>query len=197
MGAEYKITKVKCNKGTWEIQWEQTEEGRTASDVYGLKSDEPPRPELKERLMAMRVHVKDICELPEGTELNIVPRGVSISYSGKNRNVVIMASRELTNSKAPMLINTPVRSSEEEAPFGISAAMGKDLDALIFEAKRYIAGDRAQQKLDFGEAKDGKEPKKGADAKPKKKRAAGGGASVSYGGSVGEQIYPMAAAPMN
>ena len=76
MGAEIKITKVKCNKGTWEIQWEQAKEGRTTSDVYGLKSDDPPRPELKERLLAMRTHVAKICELPDDAELNIVPRGV-------------------------------------------------------------------------------------------------------------------------
>lgn len=199
MGAEIKITKVKCNKGTWEIQWEQAKEGRTTPDVYGLKSDDPPRPELKARLLAMRVHVEEICELPDGAELNIVPRGVSISYSGKNRSVVITASRDLVNSKSPMLINTPARSSHEPEPFGISARMGKDLDGLIFEAKRYIAGDRAQQSLDFGEGekdkKEEKPPAKKQKGKPGKKRSGEGGGFEA--GLVGGDFYPMAAAPMN
>lgn len=199
MGAEIKITKVKCNKGTWEIQWEQAKEGRTTSDVYGLKSDDPPRPELKERLLAMRTHVAKICELPDDAELNIVPRGVSISYSGKSRNVVIAASRELVNSKSPMLINTPARSSDEPEPFGISARMGKDLDGLVFEAKRYIAGDRAQQSLDFGEGeKGGKEKKPAAEkqkGRTKKKQDSTGGGFAP--GLVDGDFYPMAAAPMN
>lgn len=202
-----RITKIKCKKGLWFFAWEIYQASTNNWDEHTLSCKDQPRPELIERFTKMGEHVAAICEI-NAADGTIMASGITLSHTDSgNRYLVITAQKKLEYSKSPLIINTPARpetpeNEYESEDFCWGEELFNDVNELEKEAWKYITGDRAQQNLDFGEAKqDGKEPEKGADekldAKPKKKRTAGGGSSVSYGGNVGEQIYPMAAAPMN
>lgn len=148
-----RITKIKAKKGEYTFSWEVYQESTKNWDKHTLVCKDAPREELKERLQVMANHVTEICEFEQGATKKIAVSGISISYTDDNRYLVIMAMKDLINSQAPLIINTPARP---EIPNGgctenycMSDELARDLEILEEEAWRYINGDRAQIALDF------------------------------------------------
>lgn len=149
-----RITKIKAKKGEYFFGWEVYQEATKSWDAYTMKCSDPPREELKERLLAMVAHVIEICEFDEQDAKKFIVSGVTESHSDDNRYITITAQKELEHSKAPLIINTPARpelpqNEADSEDYCISDALASDLKALESEAWRYIDGERAQQTLDF------------------------------------------------
>ena len=152
--SQKRITKIQFKKDTWHFAWEQDNENTGATDCYSYKSTDQPRPELPERLQTLVNHVVKICELSDDTAKHIVITGISLKYDGGNRFLVISGERYLSTSEKPLIFNTPPRpeyARDIPASYGMSAELITDLEELLIEAQLYIVGERAQQKLDFGE----------------------------------------------
>lgn len=150
-----RLTKIKVKDGTWFFAWETFKEKLKRWDSYTFESDDAPLPELRERLQAMAIHVAEICEIKDWKKEMITVDGVSIKTKDDNKYVCVSAKKVLLNSKAPLIINTPVRPAEVGDGYAqaqcMSVSMIEDLERLEEEAWRYINGERAQQKLEFGE----------------------------------------------
>ena len=149
-----RITKIKAKKGEYFFGWEIYQESTKSWDAYTMTCKDPPRVELKERMLAMVAHVIDICEFDERDAKRIKVSGITESHTDDNRYITITAQKELEHSKAPLIINTPARpemlqNEAESENYCISDALADDLKALESEAWRYIDGERAQQTLDF------------------------------------------------
>ena len=149
-----RITKIKVKKGEYFFGWEVYQEATKSWDAYTMKCEDPPREELKERLLAMVAHVIEICEFDERDAKKFVISGVTESHGDDNRYITITAQKALEYSKAPLIINTPARpempqNEADSEDYCISLDLANDLKALESEAWRYIDGERAQQTLDF------------------------------------------------
>lgn len=148
-----RITKIKVKKGEYFFGWEVYQEATKSWDAYTMKCEDPPREELKERMLAMVAHVIEICELNERVGKKFIISGITESHSDDNRYITITAQKALEHSKAPLIINTPARpelpQNEADEEYCISLELANDLKALEEEAWRYIDGERAQQSLDF------------------------------------------------
>lgn len=145
--AEYRITKIKLNKGKWCISWEIFNPDTANWDGYALTSKDKAREELVNRMKVMCNHVVDICELPESSIKKVGISGVTVTYKDGNRYLVITGAKMLEKSKAPLIINTPARpemAEEDGDPsYCMSDELIDDLAALEEEAWKYINGDRA------------------------------------------------------
>lgn len=148
-----RITKIKAKKGEYFFGWEVYQEATKSWDAYTMTCKDPPRVELKERMIAMAAHVINICEFDKRDEKRIIVSGITESNSDDNRYITITAQKALEHSKAPLIINTPARpelpQNEADEEYCISLELANDLKALEEEAWRYIDGERAQQSLDF------------------------------------------------
>ena len=60
-----RITKIKAKKGKYFFGWEVYQEATKSWDAYTMTCKDPPRVELKERMIAMVAHVIEICEFDE------------------------------------------------------------------------------------------------------------------------------------
>lgn len=186
-----RIIKVKVKKDKWTICWQKKSEATGTYDIYEVTSKDMPLEGLPKRLQVMANHVTEICDLPESATKNIVVSGITEIYTDKNCYLVITAIRTLSKSKAPMLINTPVRplypEGDQDEAFCMSKECFEDLLAVETEAMKYVRGERAQQSLDFGDAAGGVEE---TAKKPRqKKRSMAGGGIVTP--------FPMAAKGRN
>ena len=166
-GQTGRITKIKAKEGMWTFAWEMYQEKTRNWDKHTLVCKDMPRVELEKSLQVMANHVTEICEFDQSATKRIAVGGVSISYTDDNRYLVITALKDLTNSKGPLVINTPVRpelpENDCEADNCMSDELVSDLRILEEEAWKYINGDRAQQSLDFGEKEPEKEKPEGGE----------------------------------
>ena len=149
-----RITKIKVKKGVYFFAWEIYQKATDSWDAYTMTCKDPPRVELKERMIAMVAHVINICEFDKRDEKRIIVSGITESHTDDNRYITITAQKSLEYSKSPLIINTPARpempqNEADSKDYCISDALADDLKALESEAWRYIDGERAQQTLDF------------------------------------------------
>ena len=101
-------------------------------------------------------HVTKMCELPSEYTKRIEVTSVSLNYGGPNHTegATITAKMMLENSNAPLNINTPNKAFEmynADADPDPKVLLSEDcveaIEALEQEAKKYIAGYRAQGNL--------------------------------------------------
>lgn len=67
-----RITKIKAKKGEYFFGWEVYQEATKSWDAYTMTCKDPPRVELKERMLAMVAHVINICEFDKRDEKRII-----------------------------------------------------------------------------------------------------------------------------
>ena len=168
-----RITKIKVKKGAYFFAWEIYQKDTDSWDAYTMTCKDPPRKELEERMLAMVHHVIDICEFDKRDAKRIKVSGITESHTDDNRYITITAQKELEQSKAPLIINTPARpdlpqNEADSEDYCNSVALVDDLKELEIEAWRYIDGERAQQRLNFeikdvGDDGDGDGKNGGAD----------------------------------
>lgn len=150
------ITKIKIKKGICFFGWEIYQNATQNWDAHTLTCKDRPRDEFFRAIKNMVRHVMDICEFPKEEDgKKFLVSGITESYTEDNRFLTITAQKELSFSRAPLIINTPARAEEmgadEDPAFCLSEDLLVDLGTLEAEAWKYIAGERAQQQLDFAE----------------------------------------------
>ena len=151
-----RITKIKVKKGVYFFGWEIYQDATRNWDEHTLTCKDHPRDEFFLAIKNMVRHVMDICEFPkEEDSKKFIVSGITESYTEDNRFLTITAQKELSFSRAPLIVNTPARAEEVGADgdpaFCMSEDLLVDLGTLEDEAWKYIAGERAQQQLDFAE----------------------------------------------
>lgn len=152
-----RIKKIKITKtDKINIEYEKFNETANTWDEYSLTCADAPRPELKQALHDLNVHVIDICELPEHYVCRIMVTGVSFSYGGENEvmGATIISQMQLLSSNCNLNLNTPHKASDsynDEFEADPDQLLSDDcvdaLDLLCDEVELYIKGERAQTTL--------------------------------------------------
>jgi len=123
-------------------------------DEFEFKCCDEPAPELLSALNALRPHVADICDLPDGYCADLEIRGASFSYGGEGRvmGATITALKKLATANAPLVLNTPHLASapyNEDTDDGLLLP-GEAVDALRAlqeQSLKYVDGQRMQTDL--------------------------------------------------
>lgn len=150
MDSVRELLKLKIKDNEVFLKYQVT--GSGFPETVTLESTEPPRKELRDALQKMVDHVVDLCELPPSWREDMTVRSVTVTHNDVD-GLVITALRDLDNSNAPMVVNTPhfTRSGRDEnqEPGIYSCDCGRDLDELERLALEYADGRRQQQVLEF------------------------------------------------
>lgn len=118
-----------------------------------IENHDIPHPDLKAALSAMIPHLRENAELPANWTLDVI--SCTITHKHEIQGLVITGRRELENSNAPLILNTPHFTQEsynEEDDSGVgvfSSACGEAIDVLEREAIAYVDGKREQLELPF------------------------------------------------
>lgn len=125
-------------------------------DEYAMKSSEEALPSMYHAFDNLIPHVVEICELPDGDNLQHVYtiKGVSFSYGGDDEvmGATITATRALKNTNAPLVLNTPHKPQYAYADGAddsncLTSECVEDLLLLCDEAQKFLDGKRAQTSL--------------------------------------------------
>lgn len=154
---EIRFDKIKHDKdGKIHIEYSRLTPAGSWDELMFRSSDEP-RPEFKEALDALAVHVVEMCEMPEfdHEDHKYTIRNVSFSYGGENEvmGVTITALRSLDGSNSPLVLNTPHFIAEPYNEGGddsmgiLSSYCNAALKTLKAEAQLYLDGHRKQMDL--------------------------------------------------
>lgn len=137
-------SKIKFSKGKVELAW--TDEGASRTITHELSSFDEPLAEFDDALQALAGHVLDVCELPLAWGEGLKVIGVSFSENDhQGRGIVVTATKKLTQTNAPLVLNTPHMSEEGSAGMSrLDSEVIGQLDRLEEEARRYHTGHRAQ-----------------------------------------------------
>jgi hypothetical protein len=136
-------------------------------DTVSIESHDEPHPDLPAALQAFALHVGDMAEFPEDYCDGIQVLGVTWTWSNGVRGCVVTARKELEQSNAPLIINTPNFTDEpynEDDDSGMNLLNSNEiaaLDRLEKEVFAFVDGKRAQGDLfadadpDFHQEKEG------------------------------------------
>lgn len=147
--SEKRYTKIKFDGSKVTLAYEMT---RTDGDPdeFNVLCADLPAPEFDQALQALAQDVAAICELPESDVLKIKVRGVTLTWAHDVMGACITAMKTLKTANGPLVINTPHLPSDgysdSDCPM-LSPATVTRLEALAFQAERYLGGDRAQGQL--------------------------------------------------
>lgn len=150
MSDQRRLLKFKLKDSDVFVKYEKPSESAAIPDTVTLESGEAPRSELRDAMKALRADVVEMTELPiDEDELTVI--GVSFTH-GDYDGVVVTALRELENSNAPLVLNTPHFTNDEEADVGVYSMDCQerldDLESLVFA---YVDGERQQLELEDAE----------------------------------------------
>ena len=145
------IDKIKFmeNNGKIKIDFKNTKD-LSQDQLSGIFS-EPADPIFYETLKSLRSSAQAILDLPDDMATRLVPFAVSYSYGNDGRMGAVITCKFLIPSTDKVtVISTPLTrcyegGKDEQKCF--TPATAKKLWALEKEARRYLAGDRAQQTL--------------------------------------------------
>ena len=153
---DIRITKANEKDGKVTVHYQQATPGGNDGDWddYTMTCGGKARPQFYEAMNAMVAHVRDICELPRESEDLISILGVTCSYPLDIMGATISAKLRLRKSNAPLILNTPFKTSELYTETGDpdSLLSGDCVDAICNlheECEKYIAGEREQMQLDL------------------------------------------------
>lgn len=134
------------NTDTTTIDFVETQNEGADTITSRVKSKDTPSPAFRKALAALKPDVEKLCELPEGYVDHV--RGLSVHHDadGDSFTVQYAATKKVTGSNAPVVINTPNAVAVSE----------KRVLTLIAQAQGFVAGHRAQAELELSEGKDGK-----------------------------------------
>ncbi len=125
-------------------------------DQYNFTTVDKPAPALLNHVMLFRKHVLSLCELPE-TEDEIRKLGIksfSFSWSGEKHimGCTVSATRILSGSNSPLVLNTPFKIEDFHADNGdakqlLPRNMVNDIYELMLHINSFIDGEREQLDL--------------------------------------------------
>ena len=145
------IDKIKFmeNNGKIKIDFKNTND-LSQDQLSGIFS-EPADPIFYETLKSLRSSAQAILDLPDDMATRLVPFAVSYTYGNDGRMGAVITCQFLIPSTGKVtVISTPLMKcyeggKDEQKCF--TPATAKKLWALEKEARRYLAGDRAQTTL--------------------------------------------------
>lgn len=146
-----RFTKIKYDGQKVRLEYQRLRADGGDPDAFSLQASDKPTRAFVEALEALAQDVVTIAELAERDRARITVRGVTITWTNDILGAVITALKALQTADAPLILNTPHLPSQpyHEAGGGLllpESTVGR-LQALMHEAERYLAGERAQGAL--------------------------------------------------
>lgn len=134
---------------------------REVWDEHTMTCHEMPVPSFLRAMAGLVPHAVNICELPEewAEDGLLKVSSISISYSDNGTmGATITSQRKLSNSHAPLVLNTPHKPFEvaDEADDSnvLSFSTVKAIDKLMEEALEYLNGERSQIEFELESTKE-------------------------------------------
>jgi len=121
-----------------------------AGDLITIEVKEKASDKLIKALYKFRQFVVEICELPKTDVEKISIRGLSFSFSDKTgaTGVIITALRDLDDTDAPLLLNTPIKFDiGEESKKLLPKKMPEAIDELNVAIEDYLENKNEQLSL--------------------------------------------------
>jgi len=142
------ITEVLYSDGSVRIKYAVGLDGCPGHEV-SLKCYETPTGEFQDALIALRKHAIYMLEIPVDWEQGIVVQGASIKYLKGNRHVAFAVRKTLIDIGDVIDFKTPlIRDFANAANIPqLGKKADDDIDRLIEQARKYIAGERYQTRL--------------------------------------------------
>ena len=174
--ADIIVTKVRSNRKSISIEWTQ------GIDQHALTCHDNPLPSFNKALAALNPHVLALCEMPTTDLEKVKATGLTITIKGDNNHALIVAQKRIRDGKRVFNITTPSlpmhEDEENKAMDHLSEDEEKAIEKVIKEAKKYVAGDRAQGQSEFeGETKAEEKPADGTVPFPQLTQPAEGSGS--------------------
>jgi hypothetical protein len=150
-----KIHKVRySSKAGVTIDYEAENQSKPGTtDHITLCSQEPAREEFEKALEALKPHLLEMLELPEGYGSGLTVSGATFTHKNEAVKVVIVGKKVLSGTNSPFNIITPAKPmivKEESASDDLVTDECREaLNNLIAEAKLYAKGERLQQTLNL------------------------------------------------
>lgn len=125
-------------------------------DQFNFTTIDKPAPGLINQVMLFRIHVLNLCELPETEEeiQNLKIKSFSFSWSGEKHlmGCTITAARQLSGSHSPLILNTPHKIEDFHSDIGdpkqlLPRNMVNDIYELMLHINSFIDGEREQLNL--------------------------------------------------
>ncbi|KUG25892.1 hypothetical protein ASZ90_004279 [hydrocarbon metagenome] len=125
-------------------------------DQYNFTTVDKPAPGLLNQSLLFRKYVLNLCELPESEEEihKLEIKSFSFSWSGEKHimGCTISASRKLSGSNSPLILNTPHKIEDFHADNGdtkqlLPRNMVNDIYELMLHINSFIDGEREQLDL--------------------------------------------------
>lgn len=147
------IDKVKYDGKQTEIHWHEGGDGEPVKNMT-MSCGEAPTPAFTKALRALAADVAEACENLGVDPTKIEVRGLSFSRVKDTISVVFTALHAL-DSGCKVLLNTPRKliggedGEQVKAGLTLSDKTVQRIHRVESEAEAYIAGERAQESLDF------------------------------------------------
>jgi hypothetical protein len=139
-----------------EMEYEERDGGTKKTPK--LVSDDPPTEAFVNAMRGLKKHLPVVTDAPPEYLETAEVRSVHLAYNKHDqRSAKLSAVRSVSNSNSPLLLNAPGIVETEEVKEGsvlegVDSAIGKiravfvDIDELIDHAKRFINGERGEEK---------------------------------------------------
>lgn len=154
---EIVIRSVRLKRASLALKWTQGE------DEYGVTFHENPLPSFTKAIAALVPHVCSLCELPERDADKIEATGITMTPNGENTLALITAKKRVKKAGRVFNIATPLlpmyADEENKKADRMEPAEAKAIEKVATEARKYIAGERAQGRINFGADDEPKKPK--------------------------------------
>ncbi len=147
------FTKIKLNKDFSVLLKYQVPKAENKFDQLSLNCSDHPLQSFNTAMLALRIHVLELCELPVN-EINInkvTVKSVSFNYVGEKHvmGCTICAVMKLSYSNTPLVLNTPYKIKEYYGEKGDEKALLSNeclssLENLVEEAQKYLNGEREE-----------------------------------------------------
>lgn len=147
------IDKIRFSKGQVSVGFTKANNATGDIDRWELKSKEAPAPDFNEKLQALKPHVLSILELTAKYGDGVTVTGLTITANGDGRRIVIVAKKDLVDTKSPFNLATPikpdsVKEGSDDADC-LSTACVKAIDEFLDAVQCYLDGNRQQQIMSF------------------------------------------------
>lgn len=139
------ITKVRLKKKSIHLEWTE------GNDTCSRDFHENPLPSFIEAIKALVPHVISLCELPPKYAEKMTATGITVTPKGDNAFALITSQKQIKKGKRVLNIATPTlpmdADEENKAADHLEPEQADAIELVIAEAKRYLAGDRAQGQI--------------------------------------------------
>lgn len=168
-GLSLMISRVKLVKKEFlSISYNRIDTADGSTVVVNEDHKSPVHPDLKAKLLALRVHLALLCDYISTKQLkditaynqelvdNFTVTSISIGGKDDNKGIVLTGYKKTNNNKV-VILNTPFARLEEveETRYRYMDDLSGRIDELLKEVELYVGGKRGespQQELNFGGA---------------------------------------------